>query len=203
MKEKDNKKDKAGRGLFGIGMFTILAIGFTVAILFIASTGNVFVPGVEEERMWVRQENWLAVGDADPGSGASGWLNMTVYQNDSDPANYYARNLTNNASSYAWTNTNNTHGGSNVPHSTEFALWYKVRINVSDGYCVSNSTWMPTWVQCSVTSPVLSLDDESMNRYLIGSNSTYMWLAFVYNDGISISQGQNVTVCQFYVDIYQ
>ena len=185
--------------LKNIGIFGAIGAGVIVALLVMANIGQ--EPFVET-RVWDRDIQLPAVGDADPGSGQSGWLNMTVYYNASD-GNYYARNLTNNASSYAWTNTNNTHGGSDVPYGTALALWYKVRINVSDGYSAGNSTWMPSWVQCNVTSAVLSLSDVGMTRYTIGSNATYMWLAFVYQGGISISMGQNVTSCRFDVDIYK
>lgn len=183
-----------------IGIFGAIGAGVIVALLIVANIGQ--EPFVET-RTWDRDIQLPAVGDADPGGGMSGWLNMTVYENVSNPAAYYARNLTNNASSYAWTNTNNTHGGSDVPYSTALALWYKVRINVSDGYCAGNSTWMPTWIKCNVTSAVLSLSDVGMDCYTIGSNATYMWLAFVYQGGITISMGQNVTSSRFDVDIYK
>lgn len=190
--------------LKNIGMFGIVGAGVAFGVAVLVLLANVGQEPMIERRVWVRDIQLPSVGDADPGAGQSGWLNMTVYYNETgDPASYYARNLTNNASSYAWTNTNNSHAGSDVPYGTALALWYKVRINVSDGYCAGNSTWMPTWVYCNVTSAGLSLSDVGMDRYLIGSNSTYMWLAFVYQGGISISMGQNVTGCRFDVDIYK
>ena len=194
MKEKIKKNMKAG------GLLSVTAIGVIIAIIAFANIGD---ETFTEQRVWVKDIPLYAVGDADPGAGASGWLNMTVYANASNAATYYARNLTNNESSYAWTNVNNTHAGSNVPYNTALALWYKIRVNVSDGYSAGNSTWMPTWVRCNVTCAGLSLSDAGMDRYVIGDNATYMWLAFVYNDGITISMGQNVTDCEFYVDMYQ
>ena len=184
-----------------VGIFGAIGAGVVVAILVLANVGQ---EPMIERRVWVRDIQLPGVGDADPGAGKSGWLNMTVYYNETgDPASYYARNLTNNASSYAWTNTNNSHAGFDVPYGTEFALWYKIRVNVTDGYCAGNSTWMPTWVKCNVTSAGLSLSDVGMTRYLIGSSGTYMWLAFVYQGGISISMGQRIPSCRFDVDIYK
>jgi hypothetical protein len=204
MRKNIEKKDRKAGKLLGVGIISAVITGFIVSMFILFTVNDAIVTPVvtEETRTWVRK-TLRPVGDADPGAGISGWLNMTVYQNDSDPSNYYARNLTNNDSSYAWTNTNNSHAGSDVPHSTEFALVYKIRVNVSDGYSSGNATWMPTWIRCNVTSAGLSLSDVGMDRYVIGDNATYMWLNFVYNDGIEITPGQNVTVCQFYVDMYQ
>lgn len=193
--KKQNEKKKAS---IHIAIVIALVFGMIFALF------SFPVPIYNEGEIHVRQWIPVVLGDADPGGGNSGWLNKTVYYNETgDPANYYARNLTNNASSYAWTNTNNTHGGSDVPHSTALALWYEIRVNITDGYSSGNATWMPTWIRCNVTSAGLSLSDVGMDRYLIGSNSTYMWLAFVYQGGISITPGQNVTSCRFDVDMYK
>lgn len=191
-------KDKIKNGLKAGGLLSAIAIGIIAITLALASVGN---ESFVERRVWVRDIQLPAVSDADPGVGKSGWLNMSVYYNASNPATYYARNLTNNESSYAWTNTNNTHGGSDVPYTVEVALVYTIRVNVTDGYSAGNTTWMPTWVKCNVTCAGLSLNDVGMDRYTIGTNATYMWLQFVYQGGISISMGQNVTSCRFDLDM--
>ena len=184
---------------YALGVLSMGAV-FTIAFMVLLANVNVPVtkPIIETSRF--QPFKLLAVGDADPGAGCSGWLNVSVYYNEtSDPANYYARNLTNNASSYAWTNANNTHAGSNVSHTIEVAVTFKVRLNVSDGQAAGNSTWMPTWFEGNLTCNAWSLVNASMTRYVIGSNSTYMWLQFVYQGGISWTPGQNITPIQLYL----
>lgn len=200
---KTQKKKEAGETLKGVGIIGVMVIGLIVGMFMLLTLNNAIIsPVVEEEQRSWQRFIFNAVGDRNPGGGDSGWMNMSVYENVSNPDTYYARNLTNNASSYAWTNTNNTHAGSDVPHSTQVAIVYKIRVNVSDGYSAGNTTWMPTWVRCNITAPALSLSDVGMDRYVIGDNATYMWLHFVYRDGAELTPGQNVTVCQFYVDMY-
>jgi len=194
------KENKIKGSIKAGGLLSATIIGIVAITVALATIGN---ESFVEHRVWVNDIQLPSVGDADPGGGKSGWLNMTVYYNASNPATYYARNLTNNASSYAWTNVNDTHAGNDTPYGTALALCYKVRINTTDGYCAGNSTWMPTWVKCNVTSAGLSLSDVGMDRYVIGDNATYMWLAFVCQSGLSISMGQNVTSCTFAVDIYK
>ena len=185
--------------MYKIGVISLMLVGAVCAVLFLANINETIVdtPIVEHGRF--KPFILRPVGDADPGSGASGWLNISAYYNETgDPANYYARNLTNNASSYAWTNTNNTHSGSDVPHNVEHALVFKIRVNVSDGYSSGNSTWMPTWFVANVTSGIHGVVNATMTRYTIGSNSTYMWLHFVYQGGLTINPGQNISTCQVY-----
>ena len=183
------------------GGYLAIAV-FVVLCLVVANVG--LQPSVVERRAWVRQIGWGAVADYNPGAGLSGWLNMTVYDHMSTPAGIYAANLTNNASSFAWTNVNNTHAGSDVPYGNTFDLVLKVRLNVSDGFSSGNSTWMPSWVRANVTCPALGLADVGMTRVVIGDNATFMWLHFYVNGGgagYTIGKGQNVTVCSFSVDI--
>ena len=186
--------------MYKIGVISLMLVGAVCTVLFLANINETIVdtPVVEQGRL--KPFILRPVGDADPGSGASGWLNVSIYYNETgDPANYYARNLTNNASSYVWTNTNNTHAGSNVPHTIEVAVTFKVRLNVSDGQAAGNSTWMPTWFVANITCSPFSLVNETMDRYVIGDNATYMWLQFVYQGGISWTPGQNVSVIQLYL----
>ena len=181
-----------------ICIFGGLSLSLVFAVALLVLSANINNPIVEQACL--KRFILLPVGDADPGAGASGWLNASIYYNETtDPANYYARNLTNNASSYAWTNTNNTHAGSNVPHTIEVAITFKVRLNVSDGQAPGNSTWMPTWFEGNLTCTAWSLVNATMDRYVIGSNSTYLWLQFVYQGGISWTPGQNITPIQLYL----
>ena len=177
--------------------------GFVVFAAICVVVANVGLqPSIE--RVWVRQDWVAAVADYDPGAGKSGWLNMTVYDLPGTVSGFFERNLTNNASSFAWTNVNNSIAGSDVPYGNTFVLVLKIRVNVTDGYSSGNSTWMPTWVRANVTCPGLGLTDLAMTRYTITTTATYMWLHFVALNGgagYTIGKGQNVTVCRFSVDI--
>lgn len=139
-----------------------------------------------------------AVGDADPGSGASGMLMFFVYPHAADPGLTYATNIT--SGWYANSSVNNTHAGSNVPYSTAFDLCWKVRFNVTHAWngTAFDSTYTRGYLNCTG----LSVTSQIMTKTQIATGGDYVYYTFWIQDtnggngtGFTITKGQNVTTC--------
>lgn len=196
-------KQEHKKMLLGIGMLTTIASVAVAAMILLAGMHPTEIMQSEDRKM---KEVYLPrLGDADPGSVASGVLNVTLSVHVANPATYYARNLTNNASIYGWTNTNNSHVTSDLPYATAFDIIVKVRWNATHAYSSGNTTWMLSWVRANATCADLALTDTAMSEVEIGKNATYLWVNYYLNNGgagFTISRGQNITPCQFTFDSY-
>lgn len=136
--KKRNQYLKAG------SIITTFAISFVVAILTLHSiTEPIIVQQINEDREW-RELKPLG---ADPGSGLSGVINVSIVKHGCFD---YGANLTRNASMFAWGETNDTEIGTNVPYGIFCDIVLKVVWNRTMMYNVSNSNWTWTWVNATI-----------------------------------------------------
>jgi len=187
MKEKKNIK-KAG-------MVSGIAIGLVVAVLFMANIGNVVVDSPESvERQLMFREVWLPfLGTNDPGSGASGVMNVFVNATNTS-ASPYTDNLT---GAYESGDVNNSHIGSDVPYSTAFDVIVQVRWNRTHAY---DTDWNLSLVRAYANCTVLGVTAIQMVEANITSVNDYIYVSYFLRDsdggagtGFTIASGVNVT----------
>ena len=192
MKErKGNRYRKAGVGL---GIFAIFVLG----LLVIANTGNVIVNDSVEYETRIgpyRIVRLLYLGDANPGAGASGVMEVHVNATNTSVAPYTS-NLT-NTTTYASGDVNNSHIGSDVPYETEFDVIIEVRWNKTHAW---DTTWNLSLVRAYANSTVLAVSGVQMVEAQIATSTDYLYVSYFLRDadggagtGFTISRGENVT----------
>jgi len=204
MKRKDVLK-KAGKPIF---YSTMIIISFLVAIMLItANTSDMVVEQVVHQKEW----HLDVLGEASPGAGASGVLNVSVTIHPHfDP---YNTNMTYNASYLSDKgegDVNNSHIGSDVDYDVPFDIHVKVRFNRTHCYQDNgrgNGYYNLSWIRGNITCAALSLSDAAMDEYNITGCGTgqFIWLYYVEDNGgagHTISRGQNITSCSFNFDAY-
>jgi hypothetical protein len=194
------KTEKGKRFTLG----TLLTVGLVVGLLVAMQTvpNSLNIPG------W----NTIAsASDGNPGTGASGVLEIFIYAHQAVPATAYAANLSSvSPSCYASRNTLNGACTGNVPYATTFDIVVKCRYNATHAYNTTGSVWMLTWVKGLITSANLAIGaDTQMTAVQIGSNATYLWVNFWIADsdggagsGFTITHGQVVNATSFKMQAY-
>lgn len=157
-----------------------------------------------------------SAADGNPGTGASGVLEIFIYTHQAVPATAYAANLSSvSPLCYASRNTLNGSCTGNVPYATTFDIVVKCRYNATHAYNTTGSVWMLTWVKALITCANLgvgadtALTSVTTNCVQIGKNATYMWVNYWIADsdagagaGFTITHGQVVNVTSFKMQAY-
>jgi len=184
---------------FKAGMLSMIAVVFVVVLLMNWNVGNSGVI-VTETRSW-KEFNLPYLGDADPGSGASGILIAGIAVDGVT----WTSNLSYGTDTYHTTETNNTHAGDNVPYDTNAYIFVKARFNRSDlvdtdGADSYNLNWVNCWLNCSDLS-VSSLEMTEAN--VSGCDATdFIWVHF-YAGPYTWNRGQNVTGIQMKIKLFK
>jgi hypothetical protein len=194
------REQKGKRFAFG----GLLTIGLVVGMLVAMQT----VPNVLDIPGW----NTIAsAADGNPGTGASGIMEIFIYAHAANPNVTYATNLSSvSPSCYAARNTLNGACAGNVPYATTFDIVVKVRYNATHAYNTTGSVWEPTWTTALITCANLAVGaDTVMFGVTTGSNTTYLWRQFYIQDangglgaGFTITHGQVVNVTSFKMQAY-
>ena len=147
----------------------------------------------------------IAVAEADPGSGAGGFLIWYVYPHQAVPGTAYASNLS-TTTAYEYGVSLNVAGTKHVPYFTLFDIVVHVRANVTEAYNTSSGSWTLSWVQGLITCAGLSIGaDTVMTAVEVTHSATYIWVNFYINNGGSgyqISHGQTINVTSFKFQTY-
>lgn len=185
--------------ILGSAMLSIMVLGFVCAFVLVANINPT------EIITTMGAKGWRTIASAQEGGGslgasAGGVLQVYVYPHSADPGTDYASNLS-NASAYAWANTLNSAMTGNVPYDTTFDIVYKIRVNVSEAYNSTGSSWETSWVRSNITCADLSIGaDTAMTGVEIDSDDTWMWMNFYINNGGSgytISHGEHVNITSY------
>lgn len=189
------KNKKNGRSVRKAGLVSGCLLGMVVCILFFASVDNGVIDNdnveIVEDKGVFRQVILPFLGEADPGSGASGVLE--VYVNTTGDS--YTTNVT---GEYEKGETNNSHIGSNVPFGTNFDVVVKVRWNKTHAY---DSAWNLSLVRAYSNCTALSVSGVEMNEAQVtaGVSSDFIIVHYFLRDsdggagaGFTITEGQNV-----------
>lgn len=182
-------------------ILSLFMIGIMVGVIFMANMN------VTEIITSVGQRGWRNVASAEgnPGTGASGVLEILIYPHSADPGTDYATNLS-NATAYGHTDNLNTSAGSSIPFATTFDIVMKVRFNATHAYNTTGSKWMDAWVQANITCADLSIGAFTPMTWLQTDNtSTYMWGNFYVNGGgagYTITHSEHVNVTLLRISAY-
>jgi len=188
-------------------MLTAICIG-AVGALMLLSTSD-----IPEIMRTVGQRGWMTTASAQEGGGslgaaAGGVLQVYVYAHQAVPATAYAANLTNVTGALCYANANNLNAAmtGNVPYGTAFDIVYKIRVNVSEAYNTTGSTWMTAWVRSNITCANLGIGaDTAMVGISITTTGTWMWMNFYINNGgagYTITHGQQVNITSYKLQCY-
>ena len=142
----------------------------------------------------------VSAAEANPGTGASGILEVFIIDHDNRPADY---------------NSNISEGDSfvlgygvddfsiNIPHSTAFDIVVKCRANATHAY---DTAWNLSLIRCNLTaSGALTISDVAMSEAQIGSNSTYVWVNYYLDNsgsGYTIGRDDTVTISAIDFEYY-
>jgi hypothetical protein len=186
------------------GAVVMLSVGFIVGIMLITP---MMTSTVHVERMPSVPYTWKAVGDADPGAGKGGFLYFGTYPHSADPGTDYASNLS-SATFYEYTEATSGEMNGETPHTTAFDFVVKFRVNVSQGYNVSGTTWESSWVRANLTVDfdfASDISDAAMTIVQIATNSEFAWYHGYINNaasGYQITHDEKFTVSNVKVQYY-
>lgn len=190
----------------GSAMFTFIIIGAVCGFLFLSTSD---IPEVIQS---FGARGWNTIASAQEGGGslgaaAGGVLQVYVWKHAANPAATYNTNLSNaSADCYAWANNLNAAMTGNVPFGTTFDLVYKIRVNVSECYNTTGSTWMTAWVRMNITCANLGIGALSaMTEVQITTTATWMWCNFYINNGgagYTITHNQQVNITSAVLQCY-
>lgn len=196
-----NKKQYIKAG----GLLTSITLGVVVALLLLQSATETLV--VQEVEIKPREWQLLPTGDADPGSGVSGVINISLVKHGLYD---YKTNITRNASMFAWSGyggeANNTEIGINVPYGIKFDIVAKVRWNKTHAFNTTSSNWTLTWIRGNISMPRYLYQNYSLDEWNItghtGRETIYVQYVLgsgkgTADNGMSINKSERVPQCYF------
>ena len=182
-------------------MLTCIVIGAVSGFMLFATTD------VQQVIQTFGQRGWNTIASAEEGggdvsAGEGGVLQVYIWKHSADPGTTYASNLSNmSGDCYAWANTLNEAMTGNVPYGTDFDIVYKIRVNATQAYNTTGSTWMLDWVRANITCADLGIAaDTAMSEVEITNNTAYLWVNYYVNNGgagYTITHGQQVNITSF------
>jgi hypothetical protein len=148
--------------------------------------------------------NVLAITEANPGAGKSGFLVWYAYPHQAVPATAYAANLT--SSWYSYGNALSAAGTGYIPSDTTFDIVVKCRVNTSGAYNSSSSSWMTSWIKMNITCAGLSIAANTpMTIVEITHVAGFIWVHGYLNKGgvgYTITRNQVINVTSFTLQTY-
>ncbi len=177
--------------------------------------------GPIEQTLSMRE--WQPLETGAPAAGESGVVGVFIYPRQATPATAYQTNCT-TGTAYAHGTEIVTSGDNaltgNVPYDTAFDIVVRVRWNKTCAYSTTNSTWMPSWVNASISAqldndgdtvfddvttyfPIVALDMGEAN--VSGcTTDTYIWVQYycqakasATGAGYQITHGADVNCSDF------
>ena len=191
--------------LLGSAMATVLIASAITGIVLLANLQEPITQTTVEEKKWVRHP----LGDGNPGAGNTGLMYFMAYPHQADPGTAYASNLS-NATAYEFSDVGDAEMTGETPYNTAFDFVMKVRVNNTDGYNTSGSTWEDTWVRANLTVDfdfAGDISDSAMTEVVIGTEgTTYRWYHYYLNNagsGYTITKGETYNCTHATLDIWE
>lgn len=171
-----DKKIFISKALKAGSLFSLLLIGIVV--------GSVFMLQMQEVVLHQRS-SWVAMAEANPGTGASGYLEFFIYPHAAVPGTTYGVNCS-EATAYEYRDTNSGEMTKNTPYNTAFDFVVKYRLNSSDGYNNSALAWTLNWsyvVMACNFNWTADITTSTMTDVLVAYNANYEWIQCYLNNG--------------------
>ncbi len=171
------------------------SVGVIALLVAVAFTGWLVMPsGNSNDGMGVLH---VSAGDADPGAGASGLLEVLIVNHTNHPS--YSSNVTSADSAvYGWGNADGF--SVEIPWGETFDIVVQARGN--DSYTSLDYANM----RVNITSSDLGIStDAAMSEYEVASNSNYIWGQYVIDNGGSgytISRDETASISSIKLQCY-
>jgi hypothetical protein len=205
IKEKIKKHKKL---VLGSTMFTLILVGFVVAVFVAPST--VFTVLTPDEFVVPRSWRNVALGaDANPGSEESGIINVYIYPHQADTSTY--NSALSEATAFAHFDASAELDRAlegTVPYDTAFDIAITVQYNYTVAYNTTSSSWDKDHVRTLITCAGLSIgaDTEMTKGDFFDSNAGEdTKITFYLNNGgsgYSVGHGQTINATSVKVQGY-
>ena len=177
-------KNKFKIGGIRVGIVSMLIIATFVISMMPHPTIEQTDDGKSWHVLWEGSLADIARAEADPGSGASGILEVYIYPHDVDPGTTYAENTsaTLETASLGYADADDTN--IDIPHSTAFDIVVRVRGNKT--HCWNGTDFIDSYLRVNITSADLSISALSAMTGVISENNSgknYLWMNFYINGG--------------------
>ena len=190
----------------------MLATITSFAVVAVILMAHVMQPVVENKVMNVKREWSDALGDADPGGDASGFMYFMAYPYQAAPTVAYASNLS-NATAYEYSDSLNAEMTGETPYATAFDFVGKFRVNDTVGYNTSSSAWEIDWVRGNMTCDFQHATDvgalQAMEIIEIANNTDFAWYHVYLQDadggagtGFTITHGETYNITALTIQGY-
>ena len=210
MKQKKNLKFfKATAAL------STLLIGLTIGIVFMQQ----FQEPIAYNLVNSKHDEWVVRAESNPGAGKTGFLMMVFRPHNSTmPAwSTTAGDVRWNNSFYTtgtWTNYSyamslNTSATKNIPYNSKLDIWFKVRVNASDGQNSTSKYWNFAWQRCNITCSGLGIAANTVMKQInITANANFIWMAYFVNGsagswGYTVAKGQKINISTWQLQVYR
>lgn len=196
------------KSFFKASVFIMLVIGIVMGAFYYDIVTH------QEVKSWHVVMEWTPVdpvyAEANPGAGASGFLEIFIMNHTGTDDNAYKQNTS--ATIEGWCDAaglgycNADDSEIDIAHSTNFHVLVRVRGNAT--HCKSGATWYDTDLRVRWTSADLSVGaDTVMTGYAThnASASTYLYMNFWDNNtgsGYSISKGATAEITSIKFEAY-
>ena len=211
------KPKKNRRALVKITALTsFLILGMTVGIVFMGQFQDVII----EQVIHQERNHWVAVAEGNPGVGKTGFLvavfvlhnqTMPTWKNANDSR--WNKTFDGTWSNFSWSGVLNASAQKTIPFTQKFDIYFKVRVNVSDGQNSTTKYWNPVWQRANITCPALGLSNVPMKVFNIsatkgGAGQGYIWCAYFVNGtagnwGYQLAKGQKLNITVWQLQIYK
>jgi hypothetical protein len=210
MKNKMNWKIKAA------ALTSMLFIGMTTGIVLMGQFQDV----IYEQTVHQQRNHWVAVAEYNPGTGKSGFLvavfiphnvTMPTWKNAND--SHWNKTFDGTWTNYSWSGALNTSAQKTIPYTQRYDIYFKVRVNVSDGQNTTSKYWNPAWQRANITCAALGLNNQPMKVWNIsatkgGTGQGYIWCAYFVNGtagnwGYQIGRGQRINITLWQLQVYR
>jgi len=186
-----------------------------------ATVGLVFMQQFQEPVIYnaIPRTHWVVRAENNPGTGKTGFLmmvfrphnnTMPTWSTTAGDVRWNQSFYTNGAwSNYSYSMALNTSATKPIPYNTKFDIWFKIRVNTSDGQNVSSKYWNLAWQRCNITCSALSIAaNTQMNKINITANTNFIWMAYYVNGtagswGYQIAKGQKINITLWQLQVYK
>jgi hypothetical protein len=212
----ERPKPKSRTYVKATALVSFLILGMTVGIVFMGQFQDVII----EQVIHQQRNHWIAVAEGNPGAGKTGFLvavfiphNVTMphWKNNND--SHWNKTFDGTWTNYSWSGALNTSAQKTIPYGQKFDIYFKVRVNVSDGQNTTSKWWNPNWQRANITCAALGLSNQPMKVWNIsatkgGTGQGYIWCSYFVNGtagnwGYQISKGQKINISLFQLQIYK
>jgi hypothetical protein len=118
-----------------------------ISFLLIGMTSGMVLLGQFQEVIMHDSRSWTVRAENNPGAGMTGFLTMVFIPHNATLATFgngstrWNKTFDGTWTNYSYSNALNGAATKTIPYSTKFDIYFKVRVNTSDGQNTSSKFW--------------------------------------------------------------